>query len=83
MQQQVSNEVFYRPFPPTFLAKHVSQMVHALLQQQAATPFAFHHQYITPFSTLGLPGWKIEDIIGGIKPPALSSRLTWVELPSL
>ena len=33
----------------TSSAEHLSQMVDALLLQQAAIPIAFDHEYITPF----------------------------------
>jgi len=63
-------------------------MVDALFRQQAATPIAFHHPYLTPFSFPGLAGmspctcWKNEDILGSVKQRALLHRLIWVELPS-
>jgi hypothetical protein len=72
---------------PATLQQVSNEMVNALLQQQAATPIAFGHSYLTPFSTLGLtgmspyPGWKIEGILNGVNRPTFSHRLIWVELP--
>ena len=86
-QQRVSKEVCYCLFPNPSSAKwHVSQMMDALLRQQAATPIAYDHPHLTPVSTLGLtsmppcPGWKTEDTLDGVKRPALSHWLIWVEI---
>ena len=82
VQQRVSKEVYYRPlkFYPPPSAERLSQMVDAILLQQATTPVAFDHGYITLFSPVSSlrPDGNTTGILSNIQRRITAPRLTVV-----
>ena len=81
LRQQVSKEVYYHLFTTDSLAERLSQMVDALLLRQVATPLAFDHRFITPFSPVGSSGLncKSTGILSNVQRHVTTPRLTMVE----